>query len=1488
MQSIIKLTVSGNTSGATYMGELDLYGKEEINLVYSIKDFRDIASTTSSYSQTFAVPGTKNNNLIFEHLFLVGADGKFDPRKKANCWMTVDSLPVMEGYLQITSIDVADRDKPVYNITIFSATKGFNSKIKGKYLTDYNWSGLNHTFSFANVESSWTGSSSTHGYYYSLKDYGYDYVLKDMKPVVNSIKPTGVPLSNMLPDIYNKYIIDNIFATEGYSYQSTLLTSTTFTETIIPYSRDPETIMGTDYVTGRTFIANNNSSSSITLNQCYISPYWIQPYTYDYEYRIRANNVQSGSVASTQYTLSGGGDYYTVDVPGAYAFSFNVEYIYNLLPNQIRGQIGCRFYRSGFNNGTMPFWEELSLSEPGGLGYQSFTTPMCDSLKGPYTYGGQTFKPFQAGERVWASLFFRVNLGYIPPTMTNIPFQITGSGITWKSIPSGKPVPGSTINFNNVIPEKVLVTDYLKSVFNMFNCYLEPSKTVPNRFVIEPFEEFYAQGTNLNWTSKLDRSQKITETLISEELAKQYTFTFKEDKDFLNENYKNTTKRVYGDYTADLDNDFVTKEDKVEIIFSPTPVDNVIGSNQFVIPKIGKYDSNNKFGKTNFNIRFLRKNPNPRRLPSGETWGFTGTTYNYYPYAGHLDDPFSGTTDYNFGAVPYVYYPWSAVTNAAITQNNLFNNYWNKYITEITDKEAKLIKCFIKLTPADIFKFKFQDKVYIEGISSEVGHMYRVNSIVYSPNSGKPAEVELIKELNRYVSKRPSKWGGVSVLNQVDKGNIALRIGGSQLTKPNVISVGADNYITSDNAFVVGGSNVISDSSDGTVVVGVANTIKSSNLGVTVFGSGNTVESTAIDSYIKGNSNTISTGTTKAHIIGNSNTSIMAENVKIDGNNNSINVTGSSVAPSKDVTLIGDGNITYGSSTGLTVNGYLNTIDVKNLYTNVNGVGNVVGYATGSTIDGSGNTIISSDNSTVRGNFNSVDAKNTAIFGHSNNLSYGFVTGVTVFGDSNTVQSQYSNGFIAGNSNSIQGIGSGNTVFGNNNSIGNNSSNAFVYGNSNNIDSFLDHKYSAIFGSGNTLASPYSLLLGYNNFSSGGQNLFIKGNSNTITNLQSPTIAGNNNLAYDSDLCNINGNNNTLAYSTATTIFGTSNIVLSASSSQIIGSGNTIRYANEAIVQGNNNQIYSGASNVKVYGKNNIVHSGATGVHIVGDNNIVQSGVTNVSIMSLNGITATLSNTVHANNVYVYDTLNMQTTSNARQAGGTAAVASAAFGTASTASGNYSFSVNNNTTASGASSFASGIYSTAVGEGSSAFGKSTQASGYTSIAYGEDSTTSKNYGFAGGWGAKATRYAEFARSSNGGYGQYGSVMFFGTSSSSAMTEIFLDGSIGPTPERFVLEDNTTYYMKIRGTGADYNITSSGMSISWEGSALIKNTAGTVAMVQTPSLVRTYTDTAVQYGVVSVTADTTNKSFKVEVGSTSTPPMIWTVLVEYVKCKHNPL
>jgi hypothetical protein len=58
---------------------LDLYEGVDIPLNYTILDIRQPEKRKTNFSKTIVLPGTKNNNRIFNHIYEIGADSTFNP-----------------------------------------------------------------------------------------------------------------------------------------------------------------------------------------------------------------------------------------------------------------------------------------------------------------------------------------------------------------------------------------------------------------------------------------------------------------------------------------------------------------------------------------------------------------------------------------------------------------------------------------------------------------------------------------------------------------------------------------------------------------------------------------------------------------------------------------------------------------------------------------------------------------------------------------------------------------------------------------------------------------------------------------------------------------------------------------------------------------------------------------------------------------------------------------------------------------------------------------------------------------------------------------------------------------------------------------------------------------------------------------------------------------------------------------------------------------
>ena len=118
--------------------------------------------------------------------------------------------------------------------------------------------------------------------------------------------------------------------------------------------------------------------------------------------------------------------------------------------------------------------------------------------------------------------------------------------------------------------------------------------------------------------------------------------------------------------------------------------------------------------------------------------GGTDHIKNTYGYAGHLDDPATPTYDLNYGAAQEVY-----ATLSTYPSRNLFNEYWSGYIAEIADKDSKLLKCYVHLTPLDVAQLDFAKFVFIDGL------LFRINKVEdYDPANNELTRVELLKVIH--------------------------------------------------------------------------------------------------------------------------------------------------------------------------------------------------------------------------------------------------------------------------------------------------------------------------------------------------------------------------------------------------------------------------------------------------------------------------------------------------------------------------------------------------------------------------------------------------------------------------------------------------------------------------------------------------------------------------------------------------------------------
>jgi hypothetical protein len=115
---------------------VELFNDEKISVTSSVQNINDISKTLSDYSQTFTVPATKNNNAIFKYWYENSLYTQFSTLKKADAYIELDTIPFRIGKIQLESCDLKNGQAQSYSITFIGSLGNLKDKFAGLFLKD--------------------------------------------------------------------------------------------------------------------------------------------------------------------------------------------------------------------------------------------------------------------------------------------------------------------------------------------------------------------------------------------------------------------------------------------------------------------------------------------------------------------------------------------------------------------------------------------------------------------------------------------------------------------------------------------------------------------------------------------------------------------------------------------------------------------------------------------------------------------------------------------------------------------------------------------------------------------------------------------------------------------------------------------------------------------------------------------------------------------------------------------------------------------------------------------------------------------------------------------------------------------------------------------------------------------------------------------------------------------------------------------------------
>lgn len=711
----LRTTIEFNTSGTC-----DLNEDVPMSFTYSIADIREPDKRNKDYSKTITLPGTKKNNQLFAYIFDISADRLFNPNKTTPVRIFIDGTNIFTGVLRLLNIkvlDIQDDSRVEYECSVMGRLSNIFTNIGDNELRDLDLSAFDHVYNQTSQSTSWTGALGS-GYVYPLIDYGYSF--DDVNYNVNEL----------FPAIYVKTYIDEIFKAAGFVYNSSLFISTAFKRLIIPFNSEAFKLTGST-ITNRKFLASRETTDQDITFTAGVG------YNTD---TIQINDDSTSPNFDNSNQFNTATNIFTAGNPGWYDFSSTIKWTFNVTTtgnicyevnyyfektDAITSAITILGLKQIYNNCFTP----TSTGEH--IGYNGTGTPPTVTSQTDTISISQIY--LKSGDKI--KLRVRHLRGaFALPTAYTLRIKKTTTTFS-NNITKTNVADGDTCLINTCIPDKIKQKDFLKSIITMFNLYLDTDRDNDNKLNIETRDTFY-NSTVLDWSAKLDLEKQIEIEPIGALDARQYMFTYKEDSDYWNKKYKDNWGRIYGDRIIDIDNDFLTNTKKTEIIFSPTPSIGSLANNR-VIPRIYQSDTNNNVTPKISNLRILTYGG----LIAGTSWNHVSTSSGVttlnttYPYAGHLDSPTAPTSDLCFGIPKQVFWNTTIYTNG-----NLYNNYYKKFINEITDVNSSIVKTWMYLTPTDIAELDFRKIYYFDNQN------FRLNKIIdYNPISEDSVQCEFIK-----------------------------------------------------------------------------------------------------------------------------------------------------------------------------------------------------------------------------------------------------------------------------------------------------------------------------------------------------------------------------------------------------------------------------------------------------------------------------------------------------------------------------------------------------------------------------------------------------------------------------------------------------------------------------------------------------------------------------------------------------------------------
>jgi hypothetical protein len=381
------------------------------------------------------------------------------------------------------------------------------------------------------------------------------------------------------------------------------------------------------------------------------------------------------------------------------------------------------------------------------------------------------------------------------------------------------------------IPRSIKQRDFISTIIKSYNLFFEPDPDNEKNIIVSTRDAYLDAGEEWDWTRKLAEDKDNSITFLSNDVAREQLYTYKEDRDVLNTAYQSQIKEVYGQAKLVLDNEYIKGVDENELIYSPTP--NVQSAIGLTLPSINGISPET-------NVRVLLNNGlkpcNPMLIYDSLLPDTLPEIVNETLHTSMFDNDQAPNFSICFDAPKYLFHN----TQQGQTTNYLYYLHHKREVTNLNN--GKMLVGYFDITETDFQRLarRLNWSVYIK----DNGWFY-VNKVdKYNAGKRTLTRVELITLDDETDLKLPSSIGqgtvnGLSPANNQLVSEYMTKVQASTniVLFPTFTDVyGAYNFISAQGVRVMGSRNKVY--ADGATVMGDDNMVTKEATGSITIGKG--------------------------------------------------------------------------------------------------------------------------------------------------------------------------------------------------------------------------------------------------------------------------------------------------------------------------------------------------------------------------------------------------------------------------------------------------------------------------------------------------------------------------------------------------------------------------------------------------------------------------------------------------------------------------